>query len=230
MLLTPPMSPARFRGKGPQDAGIPPRTDLRNREIVLSKLLSRFAHLTLFLFTGVPILSLLQFLAASIQLVIAGFGFTAVTMVGIGGMSILNSVIYKRPPIPSHLLSFSDRLHVLVDLPLSVSTAAAFGPRLRRREWTPTFLNSSTRVISSCSWPKCCIPQRGTLAPTCRACWLTTRYFGQHRSGVRGVACCACAHRPETDFARVKLSQQAKDRPPSASCRCCGRKSTSREA
>lgn len=73
-------------------------TDLQNREIVLSKLLSRFAHLGLFLITGLPILSLLQFLGGiDPNLVLAGFGFTAVTMVGIGGISILNSVIYKRP-------------------------------------------------------------------------------------------------------------------------------------
>lgn len=73
-------------------------TDLQNREIVLSKLLSRFAHLGLFLITGLPILSLLQFLGGiDPNLVLAGFGFTVVTMVGIGGISILNSVIYKRP-------------------------------------------------------------------------------------------------------------------------------------
>ncbi|MCI0682621.1 MAG: ABC transporter permease subunit [Gemmataceae bacterium] len=73
-------------------------TDLHNREIVLSKLLSRFAHLGLFLITGLPILSLLQFLGGiDPNLVLAGFGFTALTMLGIGGISILNSVIYKRP-------------------------------------------------------------------------------------------------------------------------------------
>ena len=37
-------------------------TDLRNREIVLSKLFSRLANLTLFILTGLPILSILQFL------------------------------------------------------------------------------------------------------------------------------------------------------------------------
>ena len=73
-------------------------TDLRNREIVLSKLLSRFAHLVLFLLTGLPILSLLQFLGGiDPNLVVAGFAFTALTMFGIGGISILNSVVYKRP-------------------------------------------------------------------------------------------------------------------------------------
>ncbi len=73
-------------------------TDLRNREIVLSKLLSRFAHLVLFLLTGLPVLSLLQFLGGiDPNLVFAGFCFTALTMLGIGGISILNSVVYKRP-------------------------------------------------------------------------------------------------------------------------------------
>ena len=37
-------------------------TDLRNREIVLSKLLSRLANMTLLLLTGLPILSMLQFI------------------------------------------------------------------------------------------------------------------------------------------------------------------------
>lgn len=73
-------------------------TDLRNREIVFSKLLARFAHLMLFLLTGLPILGLLQFLGGiDPNLVFAGFGFTMVTMVGIGGVSILNSVVYRRP-------------------------------------------------------------------------------------------------------------------------------------
>ncbi len=73
-------------------------TDLRNREIVFSKFLSRFAHLLLFMLTGLPILSLLQFLGGiDPNLVFAGFVFTMLTVIGIGGMSILNSAIYKRP-------------------------------------------------------------------------------------------------------------------------------------
>jgi ABC-type transport system involved in multi-copper enzyme maturation permease subunit len=73
-------------------------TDLRNREIVLSKLLSRLANLTLFVLTGLPILSLIMFLGGvDPNLVLAGFAATALTMAGLGGLSILNSVSFKRP-------------------------------------------------------------------------------------------------------------------------------------
>ena len=73
-------------------------TDLRNREIVLSKLLSRLANLTLFVMTGLPILSLIMFLGGvDPNMVLAGFAATALTMAGLGGLSILNSVSFKRP-------------------------------------------------------------------------------------------------------------------------------------
>jgi len=73
-------------------------TDLRNREIVFSKYLSRLANLSLFLLTGLPILGMLQFLGGvDPNLVMASFAFTAITMIGIGGLSIFNSVVYKRP-------------------------------------------------------------------------------------------------------------------------------------
>ncbi|MCI0376091.1 MAG: ABC transporter permease subunit [Gemmataceae bacterium] len=73
-------------------------TDLLNREIVLSKLFSRLANLTLFVATGLPILGLLQFLGGvDPNLVLAGFAVTGLTMLGLGGVSILQSVIFKRP-------------------------------------------------------------------------------------------------------------------------------------
>src|SRR5260370_2198512 len=73
-------------------------TDLRNREIVLSKLLSRLANLTSFVLTRLPILSLLMFLwVMDPNLVLAGFAATALTIAGLGGLSILNSVSFKRP-------------------------------------------------------------------------------------------------------------------------------------
>src|SRR5207244_3797186 len=60
-------------------------TDLTNREIILSKLLSRLANLTLFLLTGLPILSLIQFLGGvDPNLVLAGFVATLMTMLGLG--------------------------------------------------------------------------------------------------------------------------------------------------
>lgn len=73
-------------------------TDLRNREIVLSKLLARLLNLSMFLLTGLPILAMLQFLGGvDPNLVLAGFAATALTMYGIGGISILCSVQFKRP-------------------------------------------------------------------------------------------------------------------------------------
>jgi ABC-type transport system involved in multi-copper enzyme maturation permease subunit len=73
-------------------------TDLRNREIVLSKLGSRLFNLTLFVLTGLPILSLLQFLGGvDPQLVWAIFAFTGLTAAGLAAFSMLNSVNFKRP-------------------------------------------------------------------------------------------------------------------------------------
>jgi ABC-type transport system involved in multi-copper enzyme maturation permease subunit len=73
-------------------------TDLLNREIILSKLLSRLANLTLLLLTGLPILSALQFLGGvDPNLVLTGFAATGLTMISLAGFSILNSVMSKKP-------------------------------------------------------------------------------------------------------------------------------------
>src|SRR5262249_31427661 len=73
-------------------------TDLRNREIVLSKLLSRLAMLTLIVLTGLPILSILQFLGGiDPNLLLAGFAGTFLTMFGLAGFSIFASVHFTTP-------------------------------------------------------------------------------------------------------------------------------------
>lgn len=73
-------------------------TDLRNREIVLSKLVSRLANLTLLLLAGLPILSLMQFLGGvDPGLVLAGFAATALTMGSLAALGILMSVYAKKP-------------------------------------------------------------------------------------------------------------------------------------
>jgi ABC-type transport system involved in multi-copper enzyme maturation permease subunit len=73
-------------------------TDLRNREIVLSKLVSRMANLSLMLLAGLPILSLMQFLGGvDPGLVLAGFAATALTMASLAALSILMSVYAKKP-------------------------------------------------------------------------------------------------------------------------------------
>jgi ABC-type transport system involved in multi-copper enzyme maturation permease subunit len=73
-------------------------TDLRDREIVLSKLLSRLANMSLLLLTGLPILSILQFIGGvDPQLMVAGFAAIALSMLGIGSLSILLSTLFKKP-------------------------------------------------------------------------------------------------------------------------------------
>ncbi|HLJ98218.1 MAG TPA: ABC transporter permease subunit [Gemmataceae bacterium] len=73
-------------------------TDLRNREIVLSKLVSRIANITLLVLAGLPILSFLQFLGGvDPNLVLAGFAATGMTLLSLAGLSILNSAVTKRP-------------------------------------------------------------------------------------------------------------------------------------
>jgi ABC-type transport system involved in multi-copper enzyme maturation permease subunit len=73
-------------------------TDLNNHEIVLSKLLSRLANITLFLLTGLPILSILQFVGGvDTQLMLFGFAGTGLTMLGIASVSILFSTLFQKP-------------------------------------------------------------------------------------------------------------------------------------
>ena len=73
-------------------------TDLRNREIVLSKLVSRMANLSFMLLAGLPILSLMQFLGGvDPGLVLAGFAATALTMASLAALSILMSVYCNKP-------------------------------------------------------------------------------------------------------------------------------------
>jgi len=72
-------------------------TDLRDREIIFSKLLSRLANMALLLVTGLPIMSLMQFLGGiDPELMLAGYACIALTMIGIGSLSILFSTLFKR--------------------------------------------------------------------------------------------------------------------------------------
>lgn len=73
-------------------------TDLHNREIVLGKLASRLLAMLLLLLGGLPVLSLVQFLGGvDPNLVLAGFAATAVSMLSLGSLGILNSVWADRP-------------------------------------------------------------------------------------------------------------------------------------
>jgi ABC-type transport system involved in multi-copper enzyme maturation permease subunit len=72
-------------------------TDLRNREIVLSKLASRLANLCLLVLTSLPILSFTEFLGGvDPDLVLGGFAATALMMLSVGSLSILCSVYSRR--------------------------------------------------------------------------------------------------------------------------------------
>jgi ABC-type Na+ efflux pump permease subunit len=73
-------------------------TDLRNREIVLGKLLSRLAILTLTVLTGLPVLSVVQFLGGvDPDLLLAGFAATFATMASLTALSVLFSVYARKP-------------------------------------------------------------------------------------------------------------------------------------
>src|SRR5438874_423724 len=73
-------------------------THLGNHEIVLSKFGARLANLTLFLITGLPILTILQFLGGiDPDLVLVGFAATGLTMFGLGGVALFLSVVSQKP-------------------------------------------------------------------------------------------------------------------------------------
>jgi ABC-type transport system involved in multi-copper enzyme maturation permease subunit len=72
-------------------------TDLRDREIVLGKLMSRLLNLSLFVLTGLPILSFLQFVGGvDPDLLLSGFAATFLTMLGLASLSLFNSVLAKK--------------------------------------------------------------------------------------------------------------------------------------
>jgi ABC-type transport system involved in multi-copper enzyme maturation permease subunit len=68
-------------------------TDLSNREIVLETLAARLGNLLLLMITGLPVLSLLEFLGGvDPELLLAAFAATAMMTLSLGGLSILISV------------------------------------------------------------------------------------------------------------------------------------------
>jgi ABC-type transport system involved in multi-copper enzyme maturation permease subunit len=112
-------------------------TDLRNREIVLSKLAARLANLGLLLFAGLPILSLTQLWGGvDPMLILAGFTAIGLTMLSIGSLSILQSV-YARKPRDAIVLTYlvtvtylglSLLSRVLLGYPTLAATALTSGP------------------------------------------------------------------------------------------------------
>jgi ABC-type transport system involved in multi-copper enzyme maturation permease subunit len=72
-------------------------TDLENREIVFGKLVSRVGNLALFILTGLPVLSLMQFFGGiDPGLLMASFAATGITAASLAGLSILNSTLRRR--------------------------------------------------------------------------------------------------------------------------------------
>jgi ABC-type transport system involved in multi-copper enzyme maturation permease subunit len=72
-------------------------TDLASREIVIGKLASRVASMTLLIVTGLPVLSLTLFLGGiDPNLLLASFAMTLMTTLGIGCLSIYISVRVSR--------------------------------------------------------------------------------------------------------------------------------------
>jgi ABC-type transport system involved in multi-copper enzyme maturation permease subunit len=72
-------------------------TDLRGREIVFGKLLARLGNLGLFVLTGLPVLSLMQFFGGiDPGLLLASFAATALTAISLAALGILLSVQRRR--------------------------------------------------------------------------------------------------------------------------------------
>ncbi|HEV8062716.1 MAG TPA: ABC transporter permease subunit [Gemmataceae bacterium] len=73
-------------------------TDLHNREIVFGKLVSRIANLMILFMSGLPILSIMQFMGGvDPTLIVAWAAATAIGLVSICCLSMLNSVLNRRP-------------------------------------------------------------------------------------------------------------------------------------
>ncbi|MBY0524191.1 MAG: ABC transporter permease subunit [Gemmataceae bacterium] len=73
-------------------------TDLRNAEVVLSKLVARLANLALIVLTGLPILSLTQFFGGiDPNMVLSGFAALGCTMASLACLSILHSTYARQP-------------------------------------------------------------------------------------------------------------------------------------
>lgn len=102
-------------------------THLGDREIVLGKLCSRLTHLAGVLLAGLPVLSLLQLWGGvNLAVLVAGFAVTALTLLSVGSVSILCSVLC-RTSLGAVLSSYAIVLVVFgVCLPCFLSSPLAF--------------------------------------------------------------------------------------------------------
>lgn len=73
-------------------------SDLHDREILFGMVLARLANLLLVLLTGLPVLSLLQFMGGvEPNLILAGFAVTGLTVAGLAGLSVFQSLQARKP-------------------------------------------------------------------------------------------------------------------------------------
>ena len=111
-------------------------TDLRDSEIILCKMLSRLANMSLLLITGLPILAILQFLGGvDAELVLAGFAAVGLTMLGLAGFSMMVSTMSRRPRDAinlTYLVMFAYLLIGTVSMVMQISGARSW---LRRSGW-----------------------------------------------------------------------------------------------
>jgi ABC-type transport system involved in multi-copper enzyme maturation permease subunit len=98
-------------------------TDLSDREIVLGILGARLGNLLLLMLTGLPVLTLLQFLGGvDPEQLLLGFAMTVIGMVSLGTVSILIS-IHARSPLRAVLTSY---VVAFAFLPCSLATTIGF--------------------------------------------------------------------------------------------------------
>jgi ABC-type transport system involved in multi-copper enzyme maturation permease subunit len=127
-------------------------TDLSNREIVLGMLGARLAKLLLLMMTGLPVLSLLEFLGGvDPDLVLAGFVATCMLMASLGSVSILASV-HARTALGAVIVSYlvTLLLFVIAFLPFLPAAQAFFvvtNPGLAGRP-SPSPPDLSTSLIA----------------------------------------------------------------------------------
>jgi ABC-type transport system involved in multi-copper enzyme maturation permease subunit len=122
-------------------------TDLLNREIVLSKLGSRLANLFLFVLTGLPILSILQFLGGvDPNLVVAGYVVTAMTVFGQSGVAILCSVTTRKPRESIALSYLAVVLYYVIWLALFITGMTPYGASLYA---TPIWFGDDPPTVAS---------------------------------------------------------------------------------
>lgn len=96
-------------------------TDLRNREIVLSKLLSRVANMTLVILAGLPVFAASQFFGGiDPGLLLAAFAALLITTVSLAAVSIFNSV-YARKARDAILITY------LIEVSYLVIASVAYG-------------------------------------------------------------------------------------------------------